>query len=75
MPVNLDASLAWTHANADELQMLSDLQGNILKGHGRNFTYNLFLHFDATSESRREAARKFVHDIAALGKGELLIPR
>ncbi len=64
MPVNLDAALAWTHANADELQMLSDLQGNILKGHGRNFTYNLFLHFDATSESRREAARKFVHDIA-----------
>lgn len=61
MPVDLKKPLAWTKANADEQQMLDDLQGNILKGHGRNFTVNLFLHFDV---AQRKAACAFVHEIA-----------
>lgn len=62
MPVDLNKPLAWKKANADERQMLADLQGNILKGHGRNFTYNLFLKFDP---SKRDAARQFVREVAA----------
>ena len=65
MPIKLGQPLAWTTADADELQMLYDLQGNILKSHGRAFTYNLFLRFDADGETSRAAARAFVHQIAA----------
>jgi Dyp-type peroxidase family len=46
MPVNLNAPLAWEQANPDEIAMLDDLQGNILKGHGRNHTQNLFFTLD-----------------------------
>lgn len=46
MTANLQQTLEWNKANADERELLADLQGNILKGHGRDFTHNLFLHFD-----------------------------
>ena len=46
MAVNLAAPLAWKTATPDESAMLADLQANILKGHGRNHTANLFLRFD-----------------------------
>ena len=45
MPINLNSALQWESANADEQAMLADLQGNILKGHGRDHTVNLFLRF------------------------------
>jgi len=62
MTINLDDALAWKSASPDELAMLSDLQGNILKGHGRHATRLLFLQFgkDVTR------ARKFVRDISIL---------
>jgi len=63
MPVTLTAPLAWKKADPDEHQMLEDLQGNILKGHGRDFTINLFLHFDV---DKRDAASTFVRHIAGL---------
>jgi Dyp-type peroxidase family len=55
MPVNLAAPLAWTKAGADELKMLQSLQGNILKGHGRDFTANIFFKLDPAriAESKR----------------------
>lgn len=55
MAINLAAPLAWTKANTDELRLLQCLQGNILKGHGRNFTANIFFTFDPAKqhESRR----------------------
>ncbi len=53
--IHLDKPLKWTEANADEEKMLQSLQGNILKGHGRPFTANIFFSFDKAKpvESRR----------------------
>lgn len=62
MSIDLDHPLAWKHADADQTAMLHKLQGNILKGHGRNFTCNLFLRFDS---DQQQAARDFVHEIGA----------
>ncbi|GLK69290.1 Dyp-type peroxidase [Hansschlegelia plantiphila] len=45
MPINLAEPLDWESATGDALTMLEDLQGNILKGHGRHHTANLFLNF------------------------------
>ena len=61
MAIDLSKPLAWKKRNADEEAMLKDLQGNILKGHGRDFTYNMFLHFDA---GKRDTAKKFVACLA-----------
>lgn len=68
MDLELAQTLAWTQsldaatpAAAAELAMLNDLQGNILKGHGRAYTSNLFVTFD---RSKAQAARRF---IASLG--------
>ena len=69
MALNLDQTLAWTKSlaartpdAAAELAMLSDLQGNILKGHGRRYTINFFLTFD---KSQSSAARDFVSELGA----------
>lgn len=61
MPINLDQPLAWKQANADEKAMLKDLQGNILKGHGRERTANVFLQFDA---AQPQAARAWLRKLA-----------
>lgn len=55
MSIVLTKPLAWTKASLEEQQMLQALQGNILKGHGRPETLNIFVKFDATkqAESRR----------------------
>jgi Dyp-type peroxidase family len=49
---NLNKTLSWTRAlkaaspeDATTLAMLNDLQGNILKGHGRDNTVHIFLSF------------------------------
>jgi Dyp-type peroxidase family len=52
MVIDLDAPLAWKQANEDEIALLQDLQGNILKGHGRNHTQNLFLNFQNPDEGK-----------------------
>ena len=67
MPLNMNQPLSWKKAleardddSAAELAMLHDLQGNILKSHGREHTANLFLAFDP---NQAEAAQKFVASV------------
>ena len=55
--INLDLPLAWTAASADETAMLADLQGNILKGHGRRVTRHLFLKFGGDQAKARASIR------------------
>ena len=43
MAIDLTVPLEWKKADRE---VLKDLQGNILKGHGREHTINLFLQFD-----------------------------
>jgi len=68
MDLDLSQTLSWkkslaaaTPSAAAELAMLSDLQGNILKGHGRHSTANLFLVFDP---ARQAASRHFLSALA-----------
>ncbi|MDR5809083.1 Dyp-type peroxidase [Caballeronia sp. LZ019] len=60
--------LSWTSAHAastpeaaEQLTMLNDLQGNILDGHGREHTSNLFIRFNA---AKRHEARAFLAHVA-----------
>ena len=61
MPINLTAPLAWKTANADETKMLQCLQGNILKGHGREFTANIFFKLDP---GKHLESRRMLRDLA-----------
>jgi Dyp-type peroxidase family len=57
MPLpSLNAPLTWKSADPSVAALLDNLQANILKGHGRNHTVNLFLSFDADKKDRIKAA-------------------
>lgn len=58
MAVDLNKPLEWKKADKT---VLDDLQGNILKGHGRENTINMFLQFDST---KKDEAKSFVNFVA-----------
>lgn len=58
MPVDLTRT--YIDHRADTYQnMLQNLQGNILKGHGRNFSVHIFLQFKAEARMVRDWVRDF----------------
>ena len=62
MAIDLSKPLAWTKATAQQQQMLQALQGNILKGHGRPETVNIFFKLDpAKALASRRALREMAN--------------
>lgn len=73
MPIDLTKPLSWTKADHDEQRMLRSLQGNILKGHGRPATINLFFHFaPAKKHTMRAAIREIANYHATSAYQQLL---
>ena len=66
----IDFNEATTHdpndkdaAKAQETRdLLAGIQGNILKGHGRDFTVHVFVRFDRANSYLRQSLRKFAHE-------------
>lgn len=56
MPIDLTQPLSWKNASHDEQRMLRALQGNILKGHGRSATINIFFKIDVAQKHQMRAA-------------------
>lgn len=54
----LDTPLRWKSANPLEQKVLNNLQGNILKGHGRDHTSNVFLTFGPDMKATRRLLRE-----------------
>jgi Dyp-type peroxidase family len=55
---SLDASLRWKAAGPDEQKVLENLQGNILKGHGRDQTMNIFFKLGSDVRLSKQALRE-----------------
>jgi Dyp-type peroxidase family len=62
--IDLDAEVPFDTDDPAVQEFLQNLQGNILKGHGRNFTANIFLEFlvegDALAGALRELLERYV---------------
>ena len=56
--LRLDAPLRWKGANSLEQKLLRNLQGNILKGHGRDHTWNVFFTLGPDNRKSRRLLRQ-----------------
>jgi Dyp-type peroxidase family len=57
MPIHLTKPLAWKKADPDELKLLQALQGNVLKGHGRESTADIFFRFGSAAKDSKRMLR------------------
>lgn len=73
MPIDLTKPLAWKKANHDQQKMLRALQGNILKGHGRPATINIFFKIDAGKEHAMRAALRAIANYHAISAYQQLL--
>ena len=44
--------------------LLNDLQGNILRGHGRNYSVHLFLQFTADTDEQKQVVKQWIKSFA-----------
>lgn len=73
MAIDLTKSLAWKSASHDEQRMLRALQGNILKGHGRPATINVFFKIDGTKKRQMRAALREIANYHATSAYQQLL--
>lgn len=73
MPIDLTKPLSWQNANHDEQKMLRALQGNILKGHGRPATVNIFFRIDTAKKRQMRAALREIANYHAISAYQQLI--
>ena len=45
-------------------ELLNDIQGNILRGHGRNHSVHLFLQFTADNDEQKEVVKQWIRSFA-----------
>jgi Dyp-type peroxidase family len=73
MPIDVTKPLSWKNANHDEQKMLGALQGNILKGHGRPATINIFFRIDGAKRRQMRAALREIANYHATSAYQQLI--
>ena len=73
MPIVLTKPLSWKNADHDEQRMLRSLQGNILKGHGRPATINIFFKIASAKKHKMRAALRELANYHATSAYQQLI--
>ena len=73
MPIDLTKPLAWKKAAHDEQRMLRGLQGNILKGHGRPATVNMFFRINPVDNHAMRAALREIANYHAISAYQQLL--
>jgi len=73
MSIDLTKPLSWKNADHDEQRMLRALQGNILKGHGRSATVNIFFKIDPAKSHRMRAALREIANYHAISAYQQLM--